>query len=417
MLLLSRRMRRDASNRVVITGLGVVTSIGIGKDNFWGSLSKGKSGIGNLSAFNTSFSQTNHSGEIHNFDPSAWLDRQEIKKSGRATQFLLTGTYLALDDARILRDGLKNIPTAVCIGTNMGEIQALEQINEIWVNQGDWAVPKELVLLYAGQSLSSRVSAALRLVGPSFVIPTACAAGNYAIGYGYDLLRLGRAEVIIAGGVDPFSRTAFTGFNRLFSIAKDNCRPFDKNRTGIIVGEGCGVLILETLKSARSRNVEPYAEILGYGLSCDAHNMTTPTVNGIVSAMSTAITDAGMHKSEIDYICAHGTGTIANDKAESAAIKYFFGHNYYKQIPVSSIKSMLGHTMGAASAIEAVACALSIRNNLIAPTINFETPDPDCDIDCVPNVARKKLLRTVLNNSYAFGGNNSCLVLGKYDDS
>ncbi len=239
---------------------------------------------------------------------------------------------------------------------------------------------------------------------------TACAAGNYAIGQAFDLIKAGKADYVLAGGADSISRIVFTGFSRLFAMAPEKCQPFDKNRKGLLQGEGAAILFLETLESAQKRNVNIYAEILGYGLSCDGYHMTTPSVEGVSKAMKKAIFNSKVKLSEVDYISAHGTGTRENDKAECHAINKVFGERT-KQIPVSSIKSILGHTMGAASAFETIACCLVIKNNQIPPTINFYTNDEECDIDCVPNDSREKEVGVVLNNSQAFGGNNACLVL------
>src|SRR3989338_822433 len=260
--------------------------------------------------------------------------------------------------------------------------------------------------------IAAHVARYFRIKGPAFMFGTACAAGNYSIAYGTDLIRLGKCEVVLAGGADPFSRTAFMGFGSLFALAPDKCRPFDRNRKGIIVGEGAGMRLLESLEHAIERGVEPYAEVLGYGTSCDASHMTIPDVKGVVAAMRNALLDAGISASDVDYINAHGTGTPANDKTECLAIGALFTERD-GEIPVSSIKSMLGHTMGAASAIEAIACSLVVQRDTLPPTINYETPDEDCPIDCVPNRARRQRADVVLNNSFAFGGNNACVVFGK----
>jgi 3-oxoacyl-[acyl-carrier-protein] synthase II len=219
--------------------------------------------------------------------------------------------------------------------------------------------------------------------------------------------------MVVTGGSDPLSKVAFTGFNQFSAVAPEKCQPFDKNRKGMMVAEGAGLVVLEPLETALSRKVKIYAEVLGYGLSCDAFHMTTSSTEGIAACMKKAIQETGIAAEHVDYISAHGTGTLTNDRNESAAIKQVFGTRYSK-IPVSSIKSMLGHTMGAASAIEAITCALAVKNDVIPPTINYETPDPECDIDCVPNHSRKHSVMIALNNSYAFGGNNACLVLKKF---
>jgi 3-oxoacyl-[acyl-carrier-protein] synthase II len=242
---------------------------------------------------------------------------------------------------------------------------------------------------------------------------TACAAGNYAIGCGVDLIRLGRADIVFAGGAEPLSKVAFTGFNQFSAVAPEKCQPFDKSRKGMMVAEGAGLVVLESLENALKRKTNIYAEVLGYGLSCDAFHMTTSSTEGIVACMRKAMQETDVSVEHVDYISAHGTGTLTNDRNESAAIKAVFGP-YYKRIPVSSIKSMLGHTMGAASAIEAITCALAVQNDIIPPTINYEIPDPECDIDCVPNRSRQHTVTIALNNSYAFGGINACLVLKKF---
>jgi 3-oxoacyl-[acyl-carrier-protein] synthase II len=248
------------------------------------------------------------------------------------------------------------------------------------------------------------------------MIPTACAAGNYAIGYGFDLIRTGRTDLMLAGGADPFSRITYMGFARLGAIAPQRCQPFDKNRQGMVPGEGAAVLVLEPLENAKARGAKIYAEVLGYGVSCDSHHMTAahPQGDGAMRAMAMAIRESGVTINDIEYISAHGTGTPTNDRVESLAVRRLFGAHADK-VPMSSIKSMIGHTMGAASAIEAVACALAIDTGVAPPTINYEEPDPECDLDYVPNQARRINPRVVLNNAYAFGGNNASLCMARYE--
>lgn len=248
------------------------------------------------------------------------------------------------------------------------------------------------------------------------MIPTACAAGNYAIGYGFDLIRTGRADLMLAGGADAFSRIPYMGFARLGAIAPERCQPFDKNRKGMIPGEGAAMLVLEPLTAALDRGGRIYAEVLGYGLSCDSHHMTAahPQGDGAIRAMAAAMRNSGVTAADVDYISAHGTGTPTNDRVESIAVNALFGGRV-PRVPTSSVKSMIGHTMGAASAIEAAVCALALDTGWIPPTINYCEPDPECDIDCVPNEARRTHPRIVLNNAYAFGGNNASLCLARYD--
>ncbi|MFA5345419.1 MAG: beta-ketoacyl-[acyl-carrier-protein] synthase family protein [Candidatus Omnitrophota bacterium] len=392
--------------RIVITGLGVVSSIGTGKDDFWKALIAGTSGISKISSFDTSGYPTHYGGEVKNFEPGN-------KNMGRASNLAIASAKLAVVDAGIKLDNLESQETGVVIGTTMGESQVLEKLNDVWVKNGTEAIDPRLIPLYPCNVLSLNVAQELKLAGPNFVIPNACAAGNYAIGYAYDLIRMGKARMMLAGGTDAFSRIAFIGFNRLLAVAPEKCQPFDKNRKGMLVAEGSGMVLIETLEAALKRGANIYAEILGYGLSCDAHHMTAPFNEGIKEAIEKALSESKIPADKVDYFSAHGTGTPANDRQECLAIKKVFG-DYSKKLPVSSIKSMLGHTMGAASAIEAVACALSVKNDIIPPTINFQTADPECGIDCVPNVARSMKVDVVLNSASAFGGNNACLALKKF---
>ncbi len=401
----------STNRRVVITGLGAVTSIGLGKDEFWNNLLKGVSGISRVSSVDTTLHFTHFGGEVKLFKAEDFFSRQWLKSHGRASQLAYIATRFAIKDANLSADDISTSRVATCIGTTMGSVHAIEEIDENLLGKVD--IPTDLISQLPTHSTPSMIAREFNLAGPTFMFSTACSAGNYAIGYGYDLIRLNRADSSVVGASDPFSRSAFTGFNQLSAVAPEKCQPFDKNRKGMMVAEGSGILILESLENALKRKASIYAEILGYGLSCDAQHMTQPSIEGVSQCMIRAMLEANIKDEDVDYISAHGTGTRANDKIECAAIQSVFGPRCQK-IPVSSIKSMLGHTMGAASALEAVACALSVKNDVIPPTINFETPDPECDIDCVPNQARAHKVDVALNNSYAFGGNNACLVLKKY---
>lgn len=400
--------------RVVITGIGIVSSIGIGKDGFWNNLIAGKSGISEVESFDTSKYENHRGGEVKNFNPVDFIDKVKIKNIGRGSQFAIAASKMAINDSKINFKRMDKSRIAIIIGTTMADAQRIEEMDKTWIESSEKDIDSRLVSQYPGSVMASSIGFELEAEGANAAIPTACSAGNYSIGYGYDLIRKGKADYALAGGADPFSRIAFTGFNRLFAVAPEKCQPFDKNRKGMMVGEGAGVLFLESLDSALNRKSEIYAEILGYALSCDAFHMTAPSVKGIIKVMKKAIKNSGINPSDVDYISAHGTGTPANDKAECQAIAEVFKEKY-KKIPVSSIKSMLGHTMGAASAVEAIACCLAIKESVIPPTINYDTPDLECDIDCVPNKVRKDCVRTALNNSLAFGGNNACLVLRRYE--
>ncbi len=405
-------MEHPNKNRIVITGLGVVSSIGLGWKIFWESLLAGRSGIRRITYLDTSHYDTHFGGEVEGFDPLQFMPAPIAKRLGRGSQFAIAATKMALEDAQLTSDELQRARAGICLGTTMADIQPMETIDEDWVKFGESRIPASLISRYPSCTMSVNVATHFRLFGPNMMIPTACAAGNYAISYATDLLRAGRADVMIVGGTEPFSRIIFTGFNRLSVVAPDYCRPFDKFRKGIIPAEGAGILILEQLDDALARHAPIYAEILGYGISCDATHMTIPKVEGLISVLNNALSHAGLGLSDVDYINAHGTGTPANDQTECAAIRAIFGSRT-DYIPISSIKSMIGHAMGAASALEAIACTLAVCNDYIPPTINFETPDPQCRIDCVPNISRRHKVAVALNNSFAFGGNNACVAFGK----
>lgn len=398
--------------RVVVTGLGVVSSVGIGWHAFWEGILQGASGISPVTSFDTSLHFTHNGGEAINFPESACAPSPHNPALMRVTRMALDAASQACADssAASRESGTR---AAVSWGTTLGSLQAIEPVDDSIIAN----IPPERVHVrqLPVHSTASEIASSFGCRGPLTVFTTACAAGNYAIAQGFDLIRMNRADFVIAGAADAFSRIEFTGFNQFSAVAPDRCQPFDKNRKGMILAEGAAALILEPLDLALRRNARVYGEILGYGLSCDAHHMTTPSVDGVAACMENALRDSGIQKSKVDYISAHGTGTVANDRTEAAAINRVFGE-LARSLPVSSIKSMIGHSMGAASALEAVACVLATHFDRIPPTINHETPDPECDIDCVPNVSRSQRVGIALNNSYAFGGNNASVVIAKYQD-
>jgi len=400
-----------SKTRVVVTGIGVVSSIGIGTERFWKNLIAGKSGISRITGLDTKGFRTHRGGEIKNFKPQQFIEYHD--KVGRSSQFLVAATKIAIKNARLDLSGFEPSKRGVMVGISALEPKAQEEITRVWVTKGVKRITHSMVVMASARACSAVAGYEFRLGGLNMIIPTACSAGNYAIGYGYDLLRSGQLKIAFCCGSEAFSRTIFAGFNRLFAVAPDKCSPFDKNRQGMITAEGAAVLILETLDGALKRKANIYAEVLGYGLSCDASSMTVPSKEGIKKVMERAIRNARVRKEDIDYISAHGTGTINNDRAESAAIREMFGPLADK-IPVSSIKSMLGHTLGAGSSMEAAGCCLSIRDNVIPPTINFKTPDPECNINVVANKALRKKVDIALNNSFAFGGNNAAVVFGRF---
>ncbi len=404
--------------RVVITGAGLITPVGAGREEFWRSLVAGQSGIAPVRSFDTSDYPVHIGAEVKAFDPAHWVRNRDPESMGRGSQLAIAAARMALDDAGLSLSAFAPRRVGISMGTTSGEPGFVEKYNDIRKAEGLDALPADLGAKYPCNVIPSNVAIELGLQGPCLMIPTACAAGNYAIGYGFDLIRTGRADLMLAGGADPFSRITYTGFARLGAIAPEKCQPFDRNRKGMVPGEGAAVLVLEPLEAALARGARIYAEVLGYGVSCDSHHMTAahPQGDGAIRAMDMALRESGRSPDEVDYISAHGTGTPTNDRVETIAVKTLFGRRA-PQVPMSSIKSMLGHTMGAASAIEAVACALALHTGVIPPTINFTEPDPDADLDYVPNTARQTNPRLVLNNAYAFGGNNASLCLARFEEA
>lgn len=401
--------------RIVITGIGVISPIGSQKDLFWDALISGTSGVSEITSFDTSPFRVHKGCTVKDFNFDDYVSNGSSREIGKGSQFAVAAAKLAIDDSNIDLNNIDRERAGVSIGTTAGEIQILEKVNYIRHEKGADSVDPALFLKHPCVNMPSNISIEFGFKGPSTIIPTACAAGNYAIGYACDLIKLGRTDIMLAGGSDPFSKVAFVGFSRLNAIAPDICQPFDKNRKGLLVGEGAGMLVLESMEGALARNANIYAEILGYGLSCDGYHITIPHPEGkgVTAAMTKALKSAKIRPEDVQYMSAHGTGTIANDKAETISIKKVFGA-HAKNLAISSIKSMLGHTMGAASAIEAIVCALAIKESVVPPTINYETKDPECDLDFVPNVKREMQVDIAMNNAYAFGGNNSSLILKRF---
>lgn len=403
-------MNEKTHRRVVITGLGAVTSVGLGVRAFCDALKSGSSGISTIEGFDTTGFPCHRAGEVKGFDSRQWVQKLDAAKMGRSSQFAIAAARMAIEDAGLDPAAISNERCGVSIGTTEGESQLEYALVEQWVKAGPQSLDPTVVNQTPADRLSSSVAREFALQGEAITLSTACAAGNYAIGHAFDLIKLGEADVMLCGGVDSLSRSAFAGFFRVGAIAPVVCQPFDVNRRGILTGEGAGILSLESLENATSRRARIYAEVLGYGMNCDAHHMTAPEPQSIANCMRLAHRYAGIAPTEVDYICAHGTGTPLNDAVEAAAIHEVFGNN---PPPTSSIKSMIGHTMGAASALGSIACTLALYHGFIPPTINIENPDPVCGLDCVPNLARRANLRIVQNDAFAFGGNNAITVFGK----
>jgi len=400
--------------RIVITGIGVVTPIGIGCEMFWNNLLAGQSGIAPVQSFDTSEYNVHRGAEVKEFNAEDYILNLDAAHLGRASQFAIAAARLALADAGVEIGSLDRKRAGVSMGTTSGEPREVERFDDAYVSKKLDRIGPEFIQLYPCHVIAAHVASELQFAGVNTMIPTACAAGNYAIAHALDVMRAGRADLMLAGGSDAFSRITFTGFARLGAVAPEICQPFDRFRKGMIPGEGAGVLVLEPLDRARRRGARIYAEVAGYGLSCDAHHMTAahPEGAGAERAMRQALADSRTNCEDVSYISAHGTGTATNDRLETIAVKRLFKDEAYR-IPISSIKSMLGHTMGAASAIEAAVCALAVFSNRIPPTINLNDPDPECDLDYVANSARELPVNIAMNNAYAFGGNNASLILRK----
>ena len=397
--------------RIAVTGVGLVTPVGSGSEQVFERLLAGVSGIGTVESFDTSRHPVHRGGEVKDFRAADHFRRLDPRQHGRAAQMAVAAARLALDDAGLEAERVDPARAGVAMGTTSGEPQEVERFDDRVVAAELDLVGAEFMARYPCHVIPGVVAAELGFEGLNVMIPTACAAGNYAIAYAYDALVAGRADLMLAGGADSFSRITYTGFARLGAIAPEVCQPFDRHRKGMIPGEGAAILVLEPLQRALERGARVYAEVAGYGLSCDAHHMTAahPRGAGAARAMEEALRHSGCPPEAVSYISAHGTGTPTNDQLETIAVKRVFGAAA-RRVPTSSIKSMIGHTMGAASAIEGAVCALAVATGRIPPTMNFETPDPECDLDCVPNAARELPVEWAMNNAYAFGGNNASVL-------
>ena len=399
--------------RVVLTGLGVVSSIGIGVDEYTEGIRSGRSGVSPISAFDTEGFAHSNGAEVVGFDPTGWIRNVPVDQLGRASRFATAAARMAVEDAGLAEGELSQRRGMVSIGTTDGEAFEMDGLVGVELAGGPDDFDPVWVRRTPASRLSTAIAQELRLSNvETSTIGTACSAGNYSIGYGFDAVRFGEAEFALCGGADAVCRKTFAGFYRLGTIAPEFCQPFDVNRQGILTGEGAGVLLLESLDSALARGATIYAEVLGYGLNCDAHHPVAPNQQSVARCIELALENAGVKPSEVDLISAHGTGTKANDICETAAIRDVYGATPPRTV---SLKSMLGHTMGAASALAAAACSLAIKHGFIPPTINHVETDPECGIDCVPNVAVEADLKIVQNNGLAFAGNNAVVVLGKYE--
>ena len=409
--------------RVVVTGVGLITPLGVGVEKSWDGLIQGKSGIKRITRFDTALFPTKIAGEVDGFDPENYIEIKEIKKMDRFIHFGIAASTMAMEASGLKIDEKNAERVGVYVGAGMGGLPAIEHYHEILLEKGPrritpFFIPMLIINLAAGQ-ISIRYGAK----GPNCAPATACATGSHAIGDAFKVIQRGDADAMIAGGTESVITTmGIGGFNAMKALSTRNdepqkaSRPFDKDRDGFVMGEGAGIVVLEELGHAVERKAKILAELVGYGLTGDAYHITSPAPGGEGAArcMSMALRDAEIDPSKVDYINAHGTSTKYGDEFETAAIKTAFKEHAYK-VAVSSTKSMTGHLLGAAGGVEAVVCVLSIVNNIIAPTINLDNPDPECDLDFVPNKAREANINYALSNSFGFGGTNACLLFKKYE--
>ncbi len=408
-------------HRVVITGLGAITPIGNTVKDYLLGLQSGRNGVGPISLFDASQHACRFAAEVSNFDPTGILEPKESKRWDRFSKFGVVAAKEAIADSELTINESNASRIGVIIGSGVGGLLTMETQAQVLNSKGPGRVSPFTVPMMIPNMATGLAAIALGAKGPSSAVSTACAAGSNAIGDSFRLLQLGKADAMICGGAEasitPLGVAGFSSAKAL-SFRNDDpssaSRPFDADRDGFVIGEGSGILVLETLEHAKNRNAQIYAEMIGYGTTCDAHHITAPSPGGIggSKAITEALKDGSIDPQEIDYINAHGTSTSANDKNETSAIKTALGDRA-KQIPVSSTKSMTGHLLGGSGGIEAVACVLSISHGVVPPTINYSKPDPDCDLDYVPNTARESKLNVVLSNSFGFGGHNVCLAFRK----
>jgi 3-oxoacyl-[acyl-carrier-protein] synthase II len=408
--------------RVVITGIGVIAPEGIGIDNFWDSLVNGRSGVRKITYFDASSHPSKIAGEVHGFNPLDYMDSKSARRMDKFSQFAVASTRMALDDAKLKVSDKNSERIGISLGSAIGGLPTAEEQHSIFIEKGLNRVDPLMALKIFAGGATSQVSIEFGICGHSATIGGACAAGVDDIGYAFYAIKNNLADAMVAGGAEaPIVPLTLGSFCLIGALSKSNgdptkaSRPFDKKRDGFVMGEGAGVLILENLEHALDRGVPIYAEILGYGTTNDAHHMTQPLPTGeqAKKAIELALQEARIDPKEIDHINAHGSSTPLNDRIETKIIKEVFGQRAYS-IPITANKSMTGHALGAGGAIELVATVLTIKNQFIPPTINYEFPDPECDLDYVPSKGRKASVNTVLKNSFGFGGKNSSIIIKKY---
>jgi len=410
------------TDRVVVTGIGLVTPVGLNSESTWNSLVEGRSGIDYISLFDAEGYESRIAGEVDNFDASAALGRKEAKRLDRFSQFACVAALEALEHANLNMEKEDADRVGVLIGSGVGGIITISDQHKILLKRGPKRVSPFLVPMMLGDMASGQVSMMIGAKGPNFSTVSACATGADSIGEALEMIRRGRADVVIAGGTEAaICEIGVAGFNSCMALSTRNedpqgaSRPFDSDRDGFVLGEGAGILVLESLEHAEKRGANILAEMSGYGASSDAHHVTQPHPDGegAARAMRWAIEDAGITPDKVDYINAHGTSTPLNDKYETIAMKRMYGDHAYK-LAISSTKSMTGHLLGAAGAIEAAFTVLAIKNDIVPPTINIGNPDPECDLNYIPNTAKKQPVNVAMSNSLGFGGHNASLVFERF---
>ncbi|HVP76624.1 MAG TPA: beta-ketoacyl-ACP synthase II [Thermodesulfobacteriota bacterium] len=409
--------------RVVVTGVGLVIPTGIGVETAWKNVCEGKSGIGPLTRFDTNGFETKIAAEVKNFNPELYIDKKEIKKMDLFIHYAIGATQEALKDAQLSITPENSEQIGVIVGTGLGGLPSIERYHKVLLEKGPGRITPFFIPMLIANLASGQIAIQFGPKGPNTCVVTACATGAHCIGDAFRVIVYGDAEAMIAGGTEAnITPLTIGGFNAMKALSTRNdqpdkaCRPFEKNRDGFVVAEGSGILILEELQFALKRKAKIYAELIGYGYTGDAYHITAPSPDGdgAVRCMRMAIRDARLKPEDVDYINAHGTSTQLNDLTETIAIKTVFG-DHAKKVPISATKSMTGHLLGAAGSTEAIFTVLSLRDGIMPPTLNYEEADPQCDLDYVPNVARRKPLKVAMSNAFGFGGTNATLIFRTFE--
>ncbi len=409
--------------RVAVTGMGVISPLGVGVEENWAGLTAGRSGIGPITKFDTEAFAVKIAGEVKDFDPVQYIDHKDVKKMDAFIHFAVVSSQFAMEDSGFQINGANAERTGVLIGAGLGGLPAIEKYYDLYRDRGPRKISPFLIPMMIANLASGQVSIQYGAKGPNTCVTTACATGTHAIGDAARLIQYGEADAMIAGGTESvITPLCVGGFSSAKALSTRNddpqgaSRPFDKDRDGFVIGEGCGVVVLEEMESAKKRGAKIYGEVAGYSLNGDAHHITStaPEGEGAARCMKKALENAGMNPEDIDYINAHGTSTIA-DATETMAIKTVFG-SHAKTLAVSSTKSMTGHLLGGAGGVEAVYSLLALSRGVLPPTINYTTPDPECDLDYVPNQAREKKIQAALSNSFGFGGTNAVIIFRQCSD-